>query len=112
MWTKGQSGNPAGRPRAKRSMADELRAVGSRRARKGEPSNRKALAAKLWAMAIRGNIRAARLIFEYLDGKAAPTAPRKVPTSISLTVNVNGRPEPCPNPDASPNPVLDGDGET
>ncbi len=62
-WVKGQSGNPNGRPRTGRALAEALRAVGE------EDGNLEAVARKVWELAKEGNLRAIGLLAERLDGK-------------------------------------------
>lgn len=73
-WQPGQSGNPAGRPPARRVFAETLRAVGAETCQVQTPegalevSNLEAVARQLFAAAKSGDTRAARVIAERLDG--------------------------------------------
>ena len=62
-WTKGRSGNPAGRPRKPASLREILRQRALARAAD--------LADVLLELALDGDVSAARLIIESIDGKAA-----------------------------------------
>lgn len=67
-FAKGHSGNPNGRPKKGRALSDLLRTAGNKS--HGEGITRKrALAEKIWEMALDGDLSAARLIYEYVDGK-------------------------------------------
>jgi hypothetical protein len=71
----GESGNREGRPRKGRSWADLLRIEGNRRiegedGEKGKTKKRK-LAEVVYECALAGDIAAAKVIFEYIDGKPA-----------------------------------------
>ena len=61
-WKPGESGNPGGRPKTK-PLTDAVRAV------LREPEKAAKLARTLYNQASKGNIPAARLIWEYLEGK-------------------------------------------
>ena len=69
-WTKGRSGNPRGRPPRPRPLAAALRALERKRNDAGL-TNARALADKLWALALAGDLAAIRLILEYTIGKPA-----------------------------------------
>jgi hypothetical protein len=74
-WTKGQSGNPRGRPPAGRSLAELLRAAGDAPVSVGDPRSRQALLVdNLWAAALAGDLHAVRLLLEYVIGKPLPIA--------------------------------------
>ena len=84
-WTKGQSGNPSGRPRKGRSLAGLLRSAGGRRVSPEDPCTRlRALVETLWGMAIHDrNPVAIGLIFEYLLGRPCPGPPPSRATKLS-----------------------------
>lgn len=67
-WKPGESGNPNGRPRKNRAFSEMLRTVGNMRTEEGAVRKR-ALAEMVWAAALGGDLTAARLIYEYCDGK-------------------------------------------
>jgi len=74
-WTKGQSGNPTGRPRSGHSLAELLRAAGHMPVSDGDACTREAaLVDRLWAMALEGDLPAMRLLLEYIIGKPLPIA--------------------------------------
>ncbi len=62
-WKPGQSGNPAGKPKGTVSLAYALQ-----RLLKKEPEKLEAVARTLVDAAIAGDVAAARLLFERLDG--------------------------------------------
>ena len=68
-WKKGESGNPNGRPRKNRALSDLLRTVGGKKPDGKDQPNKRLLAETLWTMAVGGDVAAARLIYEYVDGK-------------------------------------------
>lgn len=67
-WKPGVSGNPNGRPRKQRALSELLRTVGNLRGDDGVPKKR-ALAEMVWSLALKGDLVAARMIYEYCDGK-------------------------------------------
>lgn len=77
-WVTGQSGNPKGRPRRGRSLSDLLRLQGNASTEEGQ-TLKKAFCAALWQFAIAGNMHAARLILEYIEGKPAIVQPDAAP---------------------------------
>ena len=66
-WAKGQSGNKAGRPPKGYSITEAVR-----EAMNSAPELKKKLVESIINRAIRGDMTACRLIWEYMDGK--PTA--------------------------------------
>ena len=73
----GQSGNPAGRPKKEYCLTDILKEQGSLEdvtTEKGEIINRKqAVARKLWAMAMGGDVIALKYLYDRIDGKPLQT---------------------------------------
>lgn len=67
-FQKGVACNPRGRPPKSQTLTGVLRAYGYVADKNGIP-NKRALAEKLWELAIGGSIPAARLIYEHVDGK-------------------------------------------
>lgn len=68
----GQSGNPNGRPRKGKTLTDILEKHGQKRDVKDgdkEISRKEALAKKLWALALSGDVAAIKYIFDRIDGK-------------------------------------------
>ena len=68
-WVKGQSGNPKGRPKKKRALSTMLLTLGSGKADGSDITRRRQLAETVWKMALGGDLAAAKLIYEYCDGK-------------------------------------------
>lgn len=67
-FTKGQSGNPAGRkPGSKSYVSRELEKI----VKAGGSKVAKAIAQKLADMAVEGNVQAAKLLLERLEGRIA-----------------------------------------
>ena len=74
-WTKGQSGNPKGRPPTARAIAEHIRAAGAAPVSEADPRPRlDALTDHLWNMALAGDRFAIRLLMEYIIGKLLPIA--------------------------------------
>jgi len=73
-WVPGQGGNPNGRPKKGQALTDALRTLGNKRdvvTDEGRKiARKKALAEKLWALALAGDLQAIKLIIERLDGLA------------------------------------------
>jgi hypothetical protein len=65
-WKKGQSGNPAGRRKGSVSLAAALQRLLTK-----EPDKLESVARTLVDAAIAGDVSAARLLFERLDGSKA-----------------------------------------
>lgn len=93
-WTKGTSGNPAGRPRRGLDLAAELRKAARLRTEAGQ-TYKAALAARIWSSAIDGNVRAMRLILEYLVGRPSIQPTAEANASIQVIIE-------CGNNDDTP----------
>ena len=84
-----------------RSTAEALRAVAGEEiafedgdASRPQVPRREALAYLLWAMALRGNLAACRLLLEYMDGKPGPAgAAQRTPDRPELTADELARAE-------------------
>ena len=74
-WTRGQSGNPNGRPVTARAIAQHIRAAGAAPVSPDDPRPRlDALTDHLWNMALAGDRFAIRPLMEYIIGKTLPIA--------------------------------------
>lgn len=67
----GKSGNPNGRPKKGKAMADAIRTALNKSA--DGKQNKRAIAEKLVEMARDGNIEAMKVVFERVDGKVPQT---------------------------------------
>jgi hypothetical protein len=80
-WVAGQSGNPNGRPRRGRSVAELARAIAQEKVEftDGSPADGNAeqavysrlerLLRVMWTMALDGNLSAIRCLLEYMEGR-------------------------------------------
>ena len=71
-YKKGQSGNPKGRPKKEYCLTDILKKQGNiRDVDTGEKkiSRKDAIAQKLWAMAMEGDVNALKYLYDRIDGK-------------------------------------------
>ncbi|MPZ13971.1 MAG: hypothetical protein GEU73_06040 [Chloroflexi bacterium] len=73
-WVRGQSGNPAGRPRKDDPITQAIRST--LREKDGPSTYRVLLARKLVQMAVGGDLAAAREVLDRVEGK--PTERREV----------------------------------
>ena len=92
-WVRGQSGNPNGRPRRGRSVAEMARLVAHERiefddqGEVGEYTRLERLVRVLWTAALDGDLGAARLLIEYMEGRPVEVVAASVEGRIR---NVNG----------------------
>lgn len=63
-WKKGESGNPGGRPKHAKLLTDAIRMELAR-----DPKRARRIAVQLLDMAEDGDVNAAKLVFERLEGK-------------------------------------------
>lgn len=68
-WKKGQSGNPAGRPKRDLVVPEILRAIGQEKDTKTKKSRLEALMQSVWKRAEAGEEWAVKLILERTEGK-------------------------------------------
>jgi hypothetical protein len=68
VFVKGQSGNPAGRPKGVPTLTPTLKRVLEEKDEAGLP-NHTAIARKLVAMALGGDLEAIKTVFDRIDGK-------------------------------------------
>lgn len=103
-WTKGESGNPKGRPRKKKSLTEILERYAKKRDVEfnGKLISRKeAIARKLWNIALGGDIQAIRYIYDRIDGR--PDQPLDLhhdfSDDLALNIIINRGPD---GPDSPP----------
>lgn len=76
-WQIGQSGNPNGRPRRGRSVAELARAISQEKVEFVDDSERalytrlERLLRVMWTMALDGDLKAIRCLLEYMEGRPA-----------------------------------------
>lgn len=70
-FTKGVSGNPAGRPRKGQSLADLIRRYGDKKDPKTGKRRKDLLALMLWDKSLEGDLRAAEYVADRLLGRPA-----------------------------------------
>ncbi len=102
-WTKGQSGNPRGRPATARAIAEHIRAAGAVPVSPDDPRPRlDALTDHLWNMALAGDRFAIRLLMEYIIGKPLPIAQDQAELDAFVKHYVTVSPDDWPDPPARP----------
>ena len=90
-FAPGNRANPNGRPRKKRALSELLRTVGNRAI---DGKRKKLLLAEtLWDMALKGDIAAIRLIYEYCDGKPLQRADIAASGEVIVTMKGNVGPD-------------------
>jgi len=92
-WKKGQSGNPAGRPKLPNLQEILAKVLGDE---KDEKSAAEAILAAMRAKAIRGDVRAAELLLDRAYGKA------KLDIDIEGSINTVIMPQPLTRKAAEP----------
>jgi hypothetical protein len=92
-WKKGQSGNPAGRPKLPNLQEILAKVLGDE---KDEKSAAEAILAAMRAKAIRGDVRAAELLLDRAYGKA------KLDIDIEGSINTVIMPQPVTRKAAEP----------
>ena len=102
-WTKGQSGNPKGRPPTARAIAEHIRAAGAAPVSETDPRPRlDALTDHLWNMALAGDRFAIRLLMEYIIGKPLPIAQDQAELDSFVKHYTTVSPDDWPAPPSSP----------
>jgi hypothetical protein len=87
-FKKGQSGNPAGRPKEGTSWAAVLEKIGGEKLKGSDLTKKEAVARKLWAEAAKGQPWAINALMDRLDGKpkqVVDQTTRQVADAESLT---------------------------
>jgi hypothetical protein len=79
-WTKGQSGNPGGRPKAEVCLSALLRQALAARDPKAKRTKAELFVTALLAEALDGNVRAMELVFDRVDGPLV----KKLEASVDL----------------------------
>jgi hypothetical protein len=90
-WTAGQSGNPSGRPRGE-SLTGILREQGQK-CPEGEGMTRaEMLSARLWNIAMGGEVSAIKYIYDRIDGAPRQTieTAEEGPLEIKVTHSLEG----------------------
>jgi len=82
-FKKGQSGNPAGRPKEGTSWAAVLEKIGGEKLKGSDLTKKEAVARKLWAEAAKGQPWAINALMDRLDGK-----PKQVVDQTTRQVSV------------------------
>jgi hypothetical protein len=86
-WSKGQSGNPGGRPKSKpitEALLKELKAKGP-----GKLSHTQEMAWRLVQLAIAGDVAAAKLVLSYVDGLPIQNVEVGGPDGQDLTFTIH-----------------------
>jgi hypothetical protein len=85
-FQKGESGNPDGRPRGASLEAAIRRLAEMSLPRNANRSHVEAVAQKLWSKALRGDIRAIRIVLERIDGKVTQPVDVTMPGPALATI--------------------------
>ena len=109
-FQKGQSGNPTGRSKGEAILSDALRVALNRTEKRQTKTNAARIAAKLIRLAIGGDVQAAKLIIERLEGKphASLAIKPEAPMVYQIVTGVPRTKEDCDllvnenEPDAEP----------
>lgn len=105
-FAKGQSGNPAGRPRKNEEMRAALRRALAATDATGQ-KNKDAVAQALVREARNGNVLAVREIFDRIDGKVKDETAVDHGGKIEVEVTYSRRPHHAGTAGASPGPAGD-----
>lgn len=100
-FAKGQSGNPAGRPRKNEEMRAALR-----RALK-ESDNKDAIARAIVREAAKGNVEAVKFVFDRIDGKVKDVLEAETTSHVVYEVHYADRDDPDHPAAAPPRPDQD-----
>lgn len=79
-WKPGQTGNPHGRPLKEHSITATIKAMMDEK-----PEIKKALGAKIFEMALKGDITAIKTLWNYIDGM--PQQDLKVQGSVIINMD-------------------------
>ena len=86
-WSTGQSGNPRGRPRKGRSVTELIEKLGQGK-RENVPLTRlEELLSKLYELAIRGDVAAAKVILAYAEGMPLERVQAEIGTMPPFTAD-------------------------
>ena len=91
-FTKGQIGNPKGRPPAGKALTDRLRMLLHRKTKDGRMYS-EVLVEKVVTSAVEGDITAMREIFDRTEGKPAQTIQGNADKPLQVTIVWGSKPE-------------------
>jgi hypothetical protein len=83
-WRAGRSGNPRGRPPKGMTLSGLMRDMAEGVTASGV-THKQVVVAKIWEMAEGGDLAAARLVFEYVDGKPVERVEATIEPAVRFT---------------------------
>ena len=106
-WKPGQSGNPVGRPKNADTLTVQLREAVAELDDKEGKTGARLMAEAMLKLAIKGNVQAAQLIYDRLEGKPAQAIMLKGDDAAALHVLHTDRLEGWDAPSALQEPASD-----